>query len=130
VGGLLILTRSDEAPLTWGWAVSVMYVSVLRHDTVTPFWATGHPSPTSDRVVADEDTQVGQQVPLASAVSCTERLGHRASIRSIPRDTPLTESAPQLTVVTASSTVIVPAQGGSFADTRLASQLPHRWIEA
>jgi hypothetical protein len=78
----------------------------------------------------EEDTEVGQQVPLASAVSCTERLGHRASIRSIPRDTPLTESAPQLTVVTASSTVIVPAQGGSFADMRLASQLPHRWIEA
>ena len=50
----------------------------LRHDTLTHFWATGHPSRTSERVVADEDTQVGQQVPLASAVSCTERLGHRA----------------------------------------------------
>jgi hypothetical protein len=30
----------------------------------------------------------------------------------------------------ASSTVIVPAQGGSFADTRPVSQPPHRWTEA
>jgi len=31
--------------------------SPLRHDTLTCFWAAGHPSPTSERVVADEDTQ-------------------------------------------------------------------------
>jgi hypothetical protein len=59
--------------------VGLGFVSPLRHDTLTHFWATGHPSPTRERVVADEDTQVGQQVPLASAVSCTERLGHRAA---------------------------------------------------
>jgi hypothetical protein len=26
-----ILRRQSESPLTWGWAVSVMFVSVLRH---------------------------------------------------------------------------------------------------
>jgi hypothetical protein len=52
-----------------------MYVSVLRHDTLTYFWAAGHPSPSSERVVADEDTQVGQQLPLASGRGRPDRAG-------------------------------------------------------
>jgi hypothetical protein len=37
---------------------------------------------------------------------------------------------PQLITITASSTVIVPAQGGPFADTRPTSAQADRWIEA